>query len=440
MTQDVAQLIVRTSDIPDEARGAAREALVDYIGCAIAGARHPTIGNLYAVLEPSHGPAAIIGHSGGADALTAALINGYSGHALDYDDVHASVRGHTSTVIFPALLACAARLFAEGGGPSAAQLIDASVIGVEVMGLLGLALGPDHYEAGFHATSTLGGIGAAAACSKLIGLDERATAIAIGLAATQSSGLRVQFGSDAKPLHAGLAARNGLLSALLARSGFQGAAAALDGPNGFLRAFNAGSVALQRWGRPWQIVSPGLLFKTFPSCTASHGAAAASLVLRTEGGVLQADDIEAITATFPPGGDAALVVRWPRTGSEGRFSVEYVIAIALLRGALALSDFDDRPIAADAAALLAKVERRHDATAPRLSGDPSTRFVVVTIRKTDGTELSMRFDGLPCVDSLDVKFADLIRGTPYTPALVSLIREMRDGGDLQTFLNALQPK
>lgn len=437
VTRDFARLIARTSEISGAAGDAAREALIDFTGCAIAGARHPSIADLCAALEASRGPAAVIGRNGGTDALSAALINGYSGHALDYDDVHASVRGHTSTVIFPALLACAARLFAEGRRPSASLLIDASVIGVEVMGLLGLALGPDHYEAGFHATSTLGAVGAAAACGKLIGLDEDQTAVAIGLAATQSSGLRVQFGSDGKPLHAGLAARNGLLSALLARSGFQGATAALDGPNGYLSVFKAGAVALQRWGDPWQIVSPGLLFKTFPSCTASHGAAAAALVLRGEGGPFAIEDIEAITATFPPGGDAALVVRRPEIGSEGRFSVEYVIAVALLRGALTLPDFDDRPIAADARALLAKVERRHDPAAPRLSGDPSTRFVVVRIRKTDGAELSKRFDGLPRADSLDAKFADLVRGSSYCPTLVSLIREMRDDDDLQHFLDAL---
>ncbi|WP_316233672.1 MmgE/PrpD family protein [Bradyrhizobium sp. SZCCHNPS2010] len=423
----------------EEARGIAREALVDYVGCAIAGSQHPSIAQLYQVLAPAPGPAAVIGHRGGVDALTAALINGHSGHALDYDDVHASVRGHTSTVIFPSLLACAARLSVEGRRPSARLLLDASVVGVEIMGRLGLALGPDHYEQGFHATATLGAIGAAAACARLMGLGEEEAAIAIGLAATQSSGLRAQFGSDGKPLHAGLAARNGLLSALLARTGFQGAKDALDGPNGYLSVFKAGIVGREGWGRPWQIISPGLLFKAFPSCTASHGAAVAALALRRELGSVPLAAIETITATFPPGGDAALVVRRPETGSEGRFSAEYVIAIALLRGALTLPDFDDRPIADDARALLAKVERRHDTTAPRLSGDPSTRFIVVTIRTSEGIELSKRFDGLPRADSLDDKFADLARGSAYAPDLITLIRTMDTGDDLQTFLDALQP-
>lgn len=439
MTQALAAAVARAAAIPDEARTAARDALVDYVGCAIAGARHPSVLALYEALRPSPGPAVVIGHAGGADALSAALINGHSGHALDYDDVHASVRGHTSTVLFPALLACAARLIAEGRTPSAIELIDASVIGVEVMGLLGLALGPDHYEAGFHATSTLGMVGAAAACGKLMGLDQATLAIALGLAATQSSGLRAQFGSDGKPLHAGLAARNGLVSALLARAGLHGAPDALDGPNGYLSVFRAGPLQLEGWGAPWQIVSPGLLFKAFPSCTASHGAAAAALQLHREIGSLAAEDVDAIVVTFPPGGDAALVVQRPDTGSEGRFSVEYVIAIALLRGALSLPDFDDRPIAADARALAAKVARRHDPAARRLSGDPSTRFVVVTLTLRDGRERTARFDGLPRADSLDAKFDDLARGSAYGPGVIAQIRAMRSGDDLQSFLNSLQP-
>jgi 2-methylcitrate dehydratase PrpD len=435
-TQQLARLIAH-SEVEPTARDAAREALIDYLACAIAGARDPGIDRLLAVLTPALGPAALIGRSGSIDALTAALINGYAGHVLDFDDVHASVRGHTSTVLFPALLGCASLLFAEGHLPSAGQLLDASVIGVETMGLLGLALGPDHYEAGFHATATLGAIGAAAASSALLGLNERETAIALGLAATQSAGLRSQFGSDGKPLHAGLAARSGLMSALLARAGFQGASEALDGPNGFLSAFSAQTPALDRWGTPWQILSPGLLFKRFPSCTASHGAAAAALDLHAEHGPFALEDVAAITLTFPPGGDAALVVREPRDGIEGRFSVEYVMAIGLLRGRFALSDFGERPIAADARALAAKMTRAHDLSAPRLSGDPGTRFVTVVLHKVDGTRLSRRIDGLPGAESLDAKFTDLVEGTPHAAALLPLIRSMADAQDLRALLSAV---
>lgn len=147
---------------------------------------------------------------------------------LDYDDVHGSVRGHPTIAIIPALLSVAAE-----GKVRADALISAYIVGLETMARLGLAMGTKHYEAGFHATATLGTIGAAAAIAHLPEFDVSTTAIALGLAATQSAGLRLQFGFDAKPLHAGLAARAGLTAARLAEAGFLGAPDFIDNANGF---------------------------------------------------------------------------------------------------------------------------------------------------------------------------------------------------------------
>ncbi|HHT0209490.1 TPA: MmgE/PrpD family protein, partial [Raoultella planticola] len=154
------------------------------------------------------------------DAQSRALRLGYAGHALDFDDFHADFRGHPSTVILPAVLALAA----ERADIDGDRFLDAYVIGVEAAGRLGLAAGPRHYTLGFHSTATLGTIAAAAACARFVGAGARDTAVILGIAATQASGLRAQFGSEAKPLHAGLAAQAAVSATLLALSGFHGQA------------------------------------------------------------------------------------------------------------------------------------------------------------------------------------------------------------------------
>lgn len=415
----------------------ARRGIIDFLACAIAGARDPgtqIVSNVFASVS-GQGGSVLIGQGRKTDALTAALINGHAGHALDYDDVHPSVRGHPTTVILPALLA-----IAEEVPVSALDLISAYIVGVETMSRLGLALGSQHYENGFHATATLGTIGATAACAHLLKLETPAIAVALGLAATQSAGLRLQFGFDAKPLHAGLAARAGLTAAKLAVAGFNGSPSFLEGPISFFAAFGAGAShpnrAIEAWGEPWQIISPGLILKEFPCCTATHCAAEAILALRLEQKIDPAR-IKAIIATFPPGGDAALVVREPSTGVDGRFSVEYVIATGIIDGKLGIDAFADHPIRDDIAALARLVERRHDETAPRMSNDPATRFTQVEISFTDGTTLSRRVSALRGAQDLKGKFLDAAGPDPVWMAIPQLILDMNTRADLLGILDAL---
>ncbi|MBK3745388.1 MmgE/PrpD family protein, partial [Paraburkholderia aspalathi] len=180
---------------------AARIAIVDFLACALGGANDRSTQILRKLFATNaSGTIPLIGHSDRTDPFTAALINGHAGHVLDFDDVHASVRGHPSIAIIPALLPVALE-----GNCDANAFIAAYIVGLETMARLGLAMGTKHYETGFHATATLGTIGAAAAVAHLLKFDKTATSVALGLAATQSAGLRLQFGYDAKPLHAGLA-------------------------------------------------------------------------------------------------------------------------------------------------------------------------------------------------------------------------------------------
>ncbi|WP_342240708.1 MmgE/PrpD family protein [Inquilinus sp. OTU3971] len=430
--------LIRSSAPGPAAVAAARDGVLDFLACAFGGVSDRAIAPLEAALGGEGGAAiaSVIGRHGRVAPLTAALLNGALGHALDYDDVQRSVGGHPSTVILPALFA-----LAEEQGDTAEALLDAYVVGVEAMARIGLALGRQHYEAGFHPTATLGPIGAAAATAFLAGLDDAGTARALSLAATQSAGLRLQFGSDAKPLHAGLAARAGLFATRLALAGFGAAEDAFDGPIGFLAVYGGEGteprLAIEGWGEPWQIVSPGLIFKRYACCSASHFAADAALALKAEHAIDPQAVVDA-TVTFARGGDAALTVRQPRTGLEGRFSVEYVVAAALQDGRLGLDLFADTPVRPELAALSARVERRIDPCAPPVSNDPATRFSTVELRLADGRVLSRRVDRPLPANDLAAKFRDAAGPAPAVAAVPEIVRSMRSRDDLAALFAAFR--
>lgn len=431
LTQDFARRIADAQPLQDAtAVHAAREGVLDFLASAFPGPADPAWHRLRGVLPQAGGPARVIGQATTADAASAALLNGYAGHALDFDDVHSSVRGHPGTVLLPALFALADTL----PDATALDLIDAYIVGVEAMARLGLALGSKHYETGFHNTATLGPLGAAAACARLLKLGAAATENALGLAATQAGGLRLQFGSEAKPLHAGLAARSGLFAAQLAQAGLQGSPGVLEAPIGFLEAYGFGAADAQRalagWGSPWQIVTPGLYFKPYACCTATHYAADAALALRAEH-QLRAEDIAAVRVVFPPAGDTPLTVTDPATGLEGRFSVEYVLAAALVDGALGLSLFDERAAREDLRSFGRLVRRAYDADAPRASTDPQTRFSTVEVRLHDGRQLSRRVQGLSRARDLAAKYADTTAQQPEAlRAVPALVGRMHSRDDL----------
>lgn len=414
---------------------AARVGLTDYLACTLGGANDPGVDALLKAFPASPGVATVIGREQPADPLTAALLNGYSGHALDYDDVQRSVRGHPSTVLLPALLA-----LAQSRGLPGRRLLAAYAVGVEAMGRLGLAIGGAHYEAGFHNTATLGTVATAAACGWLIGLSGPTLAVAMGLAVTQAAGLRLQFGSPAKPLHAGLAARNGLSSALLAEAGLGGATNSLEGEGGFLAVYGYGQSAPQRLlarEGTWQIVEPGLIFKRYASCAATHHAADASLALREEQGAV-VRTVQRIVVTFPPGLTTPLARELPRDRQAGRFSVEYVVAHALWHGHLNASAFEAGAIDAEVAALMARVTVRVDADAPSITQPPFARFSVVELCDAEGRCLSARGDAPRAGDPVEKLLA--AAGTAERgDQLLAAIAALDDATSLQRLLDALAP-
>src|SRR5215468_7288011 len=234
-TADVATRVAKLEfdDIPADVVELVRQCTLDWFGVALAGSREPAAEIvLAAALEeaPSiaDGGVTVVGRADRLPASMAALVNGTASHALDYDDVNAAMNGHPTVPVLGALLA-----LAETRPTAGRDLVCAFVAGYEAENRVGRALGSAPYQRGFHATGTLGTLGAAAACARLLGLDVDTTAVALGLAATQAAGLKSMFGTMSKPLHAGKACANGLLAARLADRGFTAHPAAIETDQGF---------------------------------------------------------------------------------------------------------------------------------------------------------------------------------------------------------------
>ncbi len=352
LTRQLAELIVSTQPTA-AAREKARAGVVDFTSVALPIVQAAIVDTPLIALRQVYRA---------HDTQTRALLLGYAGHALDFDDFHPDFRGHPTTVILPALFALAADNPQLGGD----AFLDAYIIGVETAGRLGLAAGGYHYKAGYHSTATLGTIAAAAAAARLVNASVEQTANILGIAATRASGLRAQFGSAIKPLHAGFAAESAVIAVKLALAGVEGQAGEVV--EAFLTLGGGGQQQAEKlitgWAAPWRMVSPGLEFKPYPTCAGTHSAADAAFVLRERW--LQASgksptellaDLDHIEVSFPPGGDIAASVRDPQNGIEARFSLEYVIAAVLLRNRFSLADFGEGPVDAQIYALAGQSRR-----------------------------------------------------------------------------------
>ena len=337
--------ITKTSlgDIPSEAINVAKRAMIDYIGVTLAGEVSP-ISELLGQYVDQAGQleeSTLIGRTAKAPAETAAFVNAAQGHALDFDDCNDSMGGHPTIVVLPPALAVGEQVNATG-----AQLLEAFAIGVEVTCKVGRALNYEHYERGWHPTATLGVFGSAGAAAKLMGLDAERTTTALAIAASTSAGLKANFGTTTKPIQAGRAAQNGLFAAKLASLEATANPNAFEHMYGFAPVFNGEgkySAELARTlGDPWDLQNPGISFKQYPCCASTHGAIDATLALRD-----QISDVSEITKIrvnpHPrrlPHTDRQVVT----TGFEGKFSIQYVTAAALLRGYVGINDFEQDAI------------------------------------------------------------------------------------------------
>ncbi|RUK41270.1 MmgE/PrpD family protein [Bacillus safensis] len=394
LTKQLAEAVLSADPLQDErAIQMARNGLLDAAASALAAKEDEGIQKLMQLVEQEGGAAQIpvMGQGRKVSRQSAAMLNGYLIHALDYDDVHSDVRGHPSAVIIPALLS----QLTDGNGYGE-RFLAAYITGVEVMARLGESIGKAHYERGWHNTGTLGAIAAVCAIGYLKQVTREELTKAIGFAGAQSAGMRKQFGSDMKPLQAGLAAKTAVWSMDLACSGFGGNDSVLDGALGFFSLYGdqerAESRLLEDYGSTWRIVSPGLWFKVYPFCSAAHHAADAIQSLIKELDFLP-EQVRQVEVIFPPGGDAALIERTPLTGEEGRFSVEYVIALAVFGQTLTLDAFTKKNIPSDMRIWMKRVSRGYDQTIePHPDAVPKGRFTIVKLTLSDGTTISKRVD------------------------------------------------
>ncbi|MGW9331764.1 MmgE/PrpD family protein [Bosea sp. NPDC055594] len=392
--QDIAAF-VSTAAIGERELAEASRIMLDTLAVTIAGGAEPGVRALAGSLEPDDRASSIPSFWGNAAYRSddAALLFGMASHVLDYDDVSMLTVCHPSAPVLSALLAASPRQ-----GISGRALLEAFIVGTELLIRLGQAMGFRHYALGFHATATLGAVGAAAACARLMRLDETRTRHALAIAASHSSGLRKNFGSMVKSLHVGIAAGNGLRAARLAAAGIEGAAEPFE-QEGFLHAFSGGET--DRWqkglvlGAPFAIVEPGFEQKRYPCCYMLHKMIEATLALRQDSG-LPLSAIASMRVDMPAGGTKPLIHPFPKSGLNALFSAPYAVVASLADGRIDLKSFTD------AAVMRPQIqERLRDVAVIEAGGaaqkgsDLGSAPVTVTLTPHEGASLSRTITASP---------------------------------------------
>ena len=336
---------VRSRGVPRQVRETAKEHLLDGFATMLGGVPEQASRRIRAHVAALGGrsESRIIGTALKLPCQMAALANGVQGHVLDYDDAQLTTapgrpfgqQTHPTTPVLAAALALAEKTRAGGS-----DLLAAYVAGVEVACRLGDAVEPNHYMDGFHPTGTLGVFGAAAACSYLLGLDRERVGWALGIAGGLSAGLRANRGTMAKALNAGRAAENGVVAATLAAKGFTASAGVFEDPMGFFRAACGDRYDREslRFGSPYFLREPGIAIKRYPCAVVMHPMLEALLAL-VERHRVSPGTIHRLRIHLHPDSTRPLVYDRPERGLEGKFSLPYTAAAALLDGRITLRHY-----------------------------------------------------------------------------------------------------
>ena len=393
-------------DLPTSVVELSKQLILDHIGVAIAGMDHEAtlIALELARAFGGNPQASVLGHGDRTSAVSAALVNGISSHVHDFDDTHIPTILHPTGPIMSAAVA-----LAEMQGSSGRDLIRAHAVAVEVSARASLAIFPEHYDAGWHMSGTTGTLGAATAAALLAGASPSQLVTALGIAATQASGQREQFGAMTKSFHVGKAGSNGVLAALLASRGFTAAPDSLQGRRGMFSVMSAGArdeALTAGLGRDWEIFRVGI--KPYACGVVAHPPIDAVKRLRTERGV-EPEQVERIQLRVNP-----LVVeltgkKEPRTGLEGKFSVAFCAAIAMIEGAAGPRQFTDEAVVReDVVALRDRIHPEADETVTRSQAVAIAhlldgRAVTVEVAAASGTP-----ENPLSADELRAKFNDLV--------------------------------
>jgi len=408
----------RFDKIPDKAVAEAKRCLIDGFGVVLAGATvhgSAIVREYVKTFDPGSGrpsgrpdaAASILGPERmSANAAHAALANAASGHAMDYDDTQLSstpdrvfgLLTHPTVPVLASSLAVGERL-----GVSGRTFLEAFLTGFEVECKIAEAIKPDHYLRGFHSTGTIGTFGAAASAAKLLKLTPVHLAHALGIAASMSSGIRVNFGSMTKPLHAGRAAENGVTAAELASRGFTAGDEGLDGEWGFFQVLGGGA-DLPRiagaLGQPFSIVDPGVSFKPYPCGSLGHPTMDAMLKLVTDHDV-KPEQVSRVAVRAGSNILNPLRYKTAKTELEAKFCLPFMMSSILLRRRAGIREFTDEFVAsAPVQAMMAKVETIFDQEIEARGFDKMRSIVEVDL-----------VDGRTLTQSSDERY----RGSPENP-------------------------
>jgi 2-methylcitrate dehydratase PrpD len=442
LTKKLAYFIAKTekSDIPSHVFDHAKVAFKDWLGVTFAGKDDPLVEKLikFADLMGGNKQSTLLGHGIKKAASQAALINGAASHVLDYDDTLEHFLGHPSVTIFPSILA-----LSEWMEKSGSDFLAAYIIGLKVGAVVGACGGIEHYMSGCHPTSTLGHFASAAACAKLLGLDEKQSANALGIAGTQASGLKISFGTMSKAFHAGKASQSGLMAALLARGGFTGAEDVIEGNHGFFKVFQGGvnEDVVNTIGKTWEIEN--LAQKYHASCHATHSPIeAARSIVHQEG--IKFKDIKAIRIFSSELALSAASKMEANTGLEGKFCIPYCVSNALLNENTGMQAFTEEKVkdraikdfmgkitvnkTADFQALEAKVEIETDAG----KSYSAVSDILKTIPELEEKK-----------SKISAKFLDLctpVLGSQASAALGTAVDSLETIDNMQMFVGAAQKK
>jgi 2-methylcitrate dehydratase PrpD len=371
--------------LPKPALAMARLSLFDWLVCGRAGINEPLSGKLrrLAEEEAGNGTASVFGGTP-APARMAALVNGATSHALDYDDTHFGHVGHPSVAIFPAALAVA-----EETGASASAVVEAFLVGAEASVRIGMALGAVHYNRGFHQTATAGAFGATIAAGRILGLSREEMRAAIGLCATRSSGLKSQFGTMGKPYNAGIAASNGVECARLAKLGFTSADDGLAGAQGFIPTHSDAPDTEAGWETPppATFLFEDIKYKLHACCHGTHAMIEALLTARRETPDLSTVTVESLHLRTNPRWLAVCDIKAPRTGLEVKFSYNWLAGMVLSGKDTARDDTYSDALAADPelGAFAGRITVEGDASLTDMQAEGSLKLA-------DGTQLAIDHD------------------------------------------------
>ena len=387
---DLAQRIhgTKLEMFDNEAVRWAKVALRDTIAVNVIGANSPTAAIVRRVTgaEGQEGPCQILGTPFRADPLTAARANGTAAHALDYDDIQQNMMGHPSVAVLPAALA-----LSEVEARSGKDFLLAYLIGVETACRLGRVIGFSHFAQGWHATETLGIFGAVSSAARLMALDPDQIAMALAISVSLAAGVRANFGTMTKPLHAGLAASNGIYAALLARDGFTANHLAFEHPQGFFALFRRSREAPDRnaldgWLDPPEILNPGIAIKLYPCGAHTHPFI--EMIRRiAAANALSAGNVARIDIRMERSRHAHTDRPSPKSGLDAKFSVQYTVARSLLDGCVLLSHFEDGATAEPTVRALMK--RIHSVPHPDMDASWADKYGgEMTVTAADGRQWS----------------------------------------------------